>query len=453
MATSRRTSTSRSTGPCPSLIIAVIVAIVLATTTIATKPTVLRIRTADRGVIRVTLPDDDDPGATTLSSILALAGVDLGDDDLGARGVKCQLGLPGSATLDLSPGGPDVDKTAAELGLEHGSIITILPSTLASSSTNSESGGARGRSRSKDSNDSGGRFDPFPHLAKSALRACRRSRAPSRSVNTYGDISRMQDAMHTVEAQSKGPLARVYVCSVGAARFRNHCCAVNNTSKATENRVALLFGTVNREAVDPNNAKRARTSLSSTTREERMCVVARVHAIWEPPNQKPTLGGMWYDGECLLSTGPASTEDDVVDRDDETSSSRGETPAQRAIRVAGWLGLRPVGWMFSYSHDRNTHADDEGGASLPVHGRDAIMGATLQIERMKCSSREEGRKFVTLALDCRDGAAEAFQLSDTCVQMVAEGVLSVPSPAAVDNGDAPTARGLRMVLGSGEAMI
>jgi len=145
---------------------------------------------------------------------------------------------------------------------------------------------------------------------------------------------------------------------------------------------------------------------------------------------------MWYDGECLLSTGPASTEDDVFYRDDETSSSRGETPAQRAIRVAGWLGLRPVGWMFSYSHDWNTHADDEGGASLPVHGRDAIMGATLQIERMKCSSREEGRKFVTLALDCRDGAAEAFQLSDTCVQMVAEGVLSVPSPAAVDNGDA-----------------
>jgi hypothetical protein len=55
---------------------------------------------------------------------------------------------------------------------------------------------------------------------------------------------------------------------------------------------------------------------------------------------------------------------------------------------------------------------------------------------MKCTSREDGRKFVTLALDCRDGSAEAFQLSDACVQMVAEGVLSMPSPAVVDNRDA-----------------
>ena len=421
-------TTSRLTGPCFSLIIT----LVLATTTIAAKPTVLRIRTADRGVIRVPLPNDD-PN-TSLTSILASAGVDFSDDGSDAD-MKCQLSLQRSAggvseTLDLSPGGTDGDKTAAELGLEHGSIITILPPSLESAN---KSGSGRSHSKEKSNNE---RFDPFPHLAKSAS-ASRRSRALTRSINrgmTYGDISRMQSAMHTVEAQSKGPLTRVYVCSVGAARFRNHCTI--NSAKAMENRVALLLGTINKEAVDTNNAKKARTSLSSTTQEDRMCEVARVHAIWEPPSQKPTLGGSCYDGECLLFTNSASTGNDEDNDDDGIpSSTRKETATQSAIRIAGWLGLRPVGWMFSYSDDRNRHEDDEGGASLPVHGHDAIMGAKLQIEQMKCSGREDGRRFVTLALDCREGATEAFQLSDTCVQMVAEGVLSVPSTAEVDNED------------------
>jgi len=413
-------TTSRSTGPSFSLIIT----LVLATTTIAATTTVLRIRTADRGVIRVPLPNDD-PN-TTFASILASAGVAFSDDGSVAD-LKCQLSLPGSAdgvsvTLDLSPGGTDRDKTAAELGLKHGSIITILPPSLESAN---KSGSGRCHSKENNNNE---RFDPFPHLAKSAS-ASRRSRALTRSVNrgmTYGDISRMQSAMHTVEAQSKGPLTRVYVCSVGASRFRNHCTI--NSAKAMENRVALLFGTINKEAVDTNKAKKARTSLSSTIQEDRMCEVARVHAIWEPPSQKPTLGGSCYDVECLFL-------DEDNDDGGIPSSTRKETATQSATRVAGWLGLRPVGWMFSYSDDRNRHEDDEGGASLPVHGHDAIMGAKLQIEQMKCSGREDGRRFVTLALDCREGATEAFQLSDTCVQMVAEGVLSVPSPAVVDNED------------------
>jgi hypothetical protein len=421
-------TSSRLTGPCFSLIIT----LVLATTTIAAKPTVLRIRTANRGVIRFPLPNDD-PN-TTLSSILASAGVDFSDFGSGAD-LKCQLSLPRRAggvpeTLVLSPGGTDGDKTAAELGLEHGSIITILPPSLESAN---KSGSGHSRSKEKSGNE---RFDPFPHLAKSAS-ASRRLRALARSINrgmTYGDISRMQSAMHSVEAQSKGPLTRVYVCSIGAARFRNRCTI--NSAKAAESRVALLFGTINKEAVDPSNMKKARTSLSSTTQDDRMCEVAKVHAIWEPPSQKPTLGGSCYDEGCLLFTNPASTGYDE-DNDDGgiPSSTRKETAAQSAIRVAGWLGLRPVGWMFSYCDDRNRREDGEGGASLPVHGHDAIMGAKLQIEQMKCIGREDGRRFVTLALDCREGTTEAFQLSDNCVQMVAEGVLSVPSPAGADNED------------------
>ena len=55
-----------------------------------------------------------------------------------------------------------------------------------------------------------------------------------------------------------------------------------------------------------------------------------------------------------------------------------------------------------------------------------VVGSKLQIATMKRMGREEGCKFVTLALDGRIGATEAFQLSDVCVQMVAENVLSPP---------------------------
>jgi hypothetical protein len=78
--------------------------------------------------------------------------------------------------------------------------------------------------------------------------------------------------------------------------------------------------------------------------------------------------------------------------------------------------------MFSYA-DENRHED---GDSLPVHGRDAVVGSKLEIETMKLLGREDGKQFITLALDGRVGATEAFQLSDVCVQMVAEGVLTSP---------------------------
>jgi hypothetical protein len=229
--------------------------------------------------------------------------------------------------------------------------------------------------------------------------------------------------MHTVEPQGDGPLGRVYVCSVSAARFQNHCVVHSpagggggskkkkqKTDQKIENRIALLFGTINKERVDQSR-KVARTSLSSTREDEKMCNVAKVHAIWEPPSQKPLMGGRHYDEDCLLS----SYYGDATTRKKESST-------ERAIRVASYLGMRPIGWIFSYA-DENRHED---GDALPVHGRDAIVGSKLQIETMKSLGREEGKKFVTLALDGRVGATEAFQLSDVCVQMVAEGVLTAP---------------------------
>jgi len=390
-----------------------------------TSPTILRIRTVDGSVLRVPLPNDDP--TSTLSSILTSVGVANNDDD-DYTPLKCQVGLPGrsdcSTTLDISKSGTDGQKTAQELGLKHGSMITILPPPIDKSTQDVSS--------NTNNNNNNDRFDPFPDIAKSTSysSASKRARAlarGSRSMN-YGDISKVRSTMHTVEPQSKGSLLRVYVCSVAAARFQNHCI-VNNTPTSkkkssskrkkeqqsqVENRIALLFGTINKERVN-QGPKKARTSLSSSV-EDKMCEVGKVHAIWEPPLQKGN--DKLYDDDCLLSAYLTSDTD-------SSKKKKKETPTERAIRVATYLGLQPIGWIFSYT-DEDRHTDD----ALPVHGRDAIIGAKLQIETMKRLGRETGSKFVTLALDGRVGACEAFQLSDVCVQMVAEDVL--PSPSTLD---------------------
>ena len=385
---------------------------------------IIRIRTVDGSVLRVPLPNGD--SSSTIYSILSTAGIDTngeGEDSC----LRCQVGPPGrqADVLDLSPNGKDRVTTAEEVGLKHGSIITILPPPILQKTEKEE--GEESKSIEGDGNN---RFDPFPDLAKSISfsAANRRARAMSRGVSrgmTYGDISRVRSAMHTVEPQSTGPINRVYVCQVGAARFQNHCIVQSqrkskpkgNTKKegqdlnTVENRLALLFGTINTERVDQSR-KVARTSLSTSREDQKMCQVAKVHAIWEPPMQKPMLNGKHYDEDCLLST--------YVGNYHHTNMK--ETATDRAIRVANWLGLQPIGWIFSYA-DEDRHED---GDALPVHGRDAVVGAKLQIETMKLKGRHEGQKFITLALDGRIGATEAFQLSDVCVQMVAEHVLSPP---------------------------
>ena len=376
--------------------------------------TILRVRTVDGSILRVEIPSDGE--TSTLSTVLDSAGLNL--DESG--GLKCQIGVPGrpgSCNLDLSNGDHRM-KTVGELGLKHGSMVTITRPAM------------KRDVKPKDEKKTTGsdRYDPFPDLAKSSsyTAASRRARAMARGArgSSYGDISRVRGQMHVIEPQSTGPLTRVYVCQVGAARFQNHCISQKKAPPAkpssksrkqketlpeVENRIALLFGTVNSERVDQNR-KRARTSLTSTTEEEKMCGVAKVHALFELPNQKPPLKGKHYDQECLLKAYC------------DVPKGKKESAVDRAVRVADWLGLRPIGWMFSYA-DEDRHED---GDALPVHGRDSVVGAKLQIETMKRLGRREGKQFITLALDGRMGATEAFQLSDVCVQMVAEGALKAP---------------------------
>ena len=442
--------------------ITIISTLVFAVASAAPPTVVIRIRTID-GIRRVPLPNDDT--TSTLSSILASAGVALGDDD--CANLKCRLDLDRSCAvqtsngevLDLSPNSADKHKTAAELGLTHGSMITIFSPPKSTSTDKSiiMTSTTTSNPRRRDEQHVN-RYDPYPDLAKSKSysTASRRARALSRGVSrgmTYGDISKVRSALHVVEPQSKGPLSRVYVCQVGAAKFQNHCLVKSNTTTnnkqqstiarkkkkndvddvnsnmRVENRVALLFGTINKEAMDKGrNTKKARTSLSSPRSDELTCEVAKVHAVWEPPFQKPN--GRNYDGDCLLSNYCTPESQKGEHSSPLPTTLTKETHTDRAIRIASWLGLHPIGWIFSYA-DEDRHED---GDALPVHGRDAVIGSKLQIETMKRRGREEGCKFVTLALDGRVGATEAFQLSDVCVQMVAEGVL--PSSYPNNNIDA-----------------
>jgi hypothetical protein len=107
----------------------------------------------------------------------------------------------------------------------------------------------------------------------------------------------------------------------------------------------------------------------------------------------------------------------------------------KALEVASWLGLEPVGWIFTYNDNRKDEED-----SLPVHAQDVHTGAMLQIEKMKEAARVAaaagsskkdkqgtGAACVTLAMDGKTGATEAFQLSDMSVQMVAEDVIDAES--------------------------
>ena len=101
--------------------------------------------------------------------------------------------------------------------------------------------------------------------------------------------------------------------------------------------------------------------------------------------------------------------------------------SSRAKIIGKSLGISTVGWIYSYSDDRQ-NGDERGSGedSLPVYGTDIVIGAKGQIRNMEDSGRDVGSKYVTLALDSKTGATEAFQLSDVSVQMVAEGVLALP---------------------------
>ena len=340
----------------------------------------LRVRMADGSMERLQIP----PGAeTTMSLQAALAGLISDDEDKDNLTIRI-----GSSTVE------DDSQTLAALGLKRGSLISLV------SQKNTEK-----TSKPQEpyfSSPVSDRWDPFPDIAKDYHKAVRKTktRRSSQSGMSYGDLANLQSSMHLVEPQPEGPVKRVYMCANSAQRFQANC--YKKAKNEFECRTALLLGTVQRERADLK--QKARTSLSSQTESSQYCDVVKVHAIWEPPTQQPTK--TFYDDKAL-----------VVD------DFKTDPELQRVVRVADMLGLRLVGWIFAYNDNR--HKDEE---SLPVYGSDAHTGSLLQMANMKTMGRIEGSRFATLSMDATSGATEAFQLSDICVQMVAENLWDLSKP-------------------------
>jgi hypothetical protein len=414
----------------------------------------------------------------TLSAILALAGV---THPLKSEDTHSSIQLDGSNTTTLNLA-TDGNKTMTELGLVHGSTITILKSSSSSSVSSDNHLGRHSKTNSNDKkkkrNEDDERFDPFPELATSS----------SRTTSIMSRRSRREKAMkqnkrlHIIEPQStsttKDVIKRVYVCERSAAKFRNHCISTATTAAAAaatkkkrkaavtaattimENRVGLLFGTIERSSNNvANNGiinSRSRKTMSSNSGSSGYEKIVNVHAIWEPTNQKPSSSNQYidhYDDTCLLLPSTATTTTTMKDEEEEVVE---EVDIQRAIRIGRWLGLRPVGWIFSYTNNDRTKEVDSRGTTVtatttstttalpPIYVRDVIMGSKLQIQTMKYNRMlnrndnddDDGQKdFVTLAMNCIDGMTESFQYSNVCVQMVAEGVLSLPEQTPQQQDD------------------
>ena len=368
---------------------------------------VLRVRLADGSMERIQLEEGSEEILT------------LGD-------VLKPLGVPSGASVKIgTTTTKSEEKNLKELEIKHGSLITVLPPPKSSSESQPVSRiAARKAAVARE-------WDPYPDLAKdydSVMLKTKTKRSSGRGMS-YSDISKLQSSLHVVDPQKEGPLLRVYMCKFSAERFySNGVVAAKKKGKPTkqsfESRLGLLLGTIQRERVD-RKPKKARTSLSSAPSNSEYCTVAKVQAVWEPPGQKSNNDGKIYDASMA------------------TSSFLAKNP--RVLAIAKCLGLKPVGWIFSYQDDRlqeeNSFKTDGPQA---LFGLDVAVGAKLKIEAMKekhnskqqyksegseaanddedddDSDSDRGDKFVTLAMDATTGATEAFQLSDVSVQMVHE---------------------------------
>jgi primosomal replication protein N len=336
----------------------------------ASKGLILRIRLADGTMEKVAVPSGSEE-TMTVDDVLKPFEIE--------EGASIQVGL---TTVE------DATTPISKFGVKNGSMITVK-STVSQKPTESRFAKLKVQNHS---------WDPFHDLAKDYEHAVLKvkTRRSSNKGGSYGDIAQLALSLHVLEPQQEGRLKRVYMCRNSAERF--HANGLLKKSGGIVSRTGLLLGTIQRERVE-TGPRKARTSLSSQTSDSDYCTVAKVHALWEPPGQKASDATSNYD---------ASLAESLLDK------------TRRVLDIAEYLGLVPVGWIFSYQDNRNEDED-----ALPVFGLDVQTGAKLQIANMRSKGIVDGAKFATLAMDANIGATEAFQLSDVSVQMVHESILVI----------------------------
>ncbi|OEU19049.1 hypothetical protein FRACYDRAFT_207358 [Fragilariopsis cylindrus CCMP1102] len=370
----------------------------------------------------------------------------------------------GTNTNDIESDG-DGDKTLQTLDVKHGSMITIIPSPkvvkenednnndtrvsrLAAATAKKKAATAAASSSSSSKEN----WNPYPELAKNydELLLQTKTKRSSRTSLSYSDISKLQSALHIVEPQKDGPILRVYMCRISAERFySNGITTTTSKSKITSTtkssrkkkqqqqsqqqtttnyncRVGLLLGTIQKERVDkPETAlgltkkKVARTSLSSQTSDSDYCTVGKVHAVWEPPSQQQPA-----------SSSSSSSDNNQQQLLYDTTIAKQLMQQERVLLLSKFLGLLPIGWIFSYNDERlKSKRDQSLDKKLGNNDPQALFGNDIM------TNEEDGDKFVTLSMDATTGATEAFQLSDVSVQMIYEDMFENVLSSNLRSGD------------------
>lgn len=324
----------------------------------------------------------------------------------------------------------DTSQPPLHLGLKHGTLLTITQrlsgkepneNNVASDIHSANDRRRQKRGHQQQPNEAAVPFDPFPHLAKPKFnekRSAIRAKANRRGGMSYSDLDQLSASIHKVETQPDPIIARIYMCSKSAEAFFASCSSTSSTKNAEmkkkktqhqqkqKHKCALLFGTVSKEKMKSSNTLLDGPSTATVSdKKDRYCEVVKVQALYEPPQQKVVSG--CYDATSLISL--------------ETS-----TPVQRAIQLAKRLNLQPVGWIYTHNNNKNIDNVTTKKNEVPVSARDVVLAAKIQAALMKTLGRETGGRFVTVSLDVASGESEAFQMSDQCIQMVAEGVLLLP---------------------------
>jgi len=441
---------------------------------------VVRVRLMDGSIERIKI-DADKLESVTLGDVLKPFDIDIdGDDhDIDDGDDSIRISINNSIVSTSSK-----TTTLQVLHVKHGSMITISPSPTAvkkkkmidatTDDSSSRLAGANNRKKRSstfssfvidtnkgDTTKIPNTWNPYPDLAKNYDELVRNTkRKRSSSMSSYSAISKLQSALHIVEPQKEGPLHRIYMCRNSAERFYSNGISTttttstqsNNKKKSTTSkkkkttttnyncRVGLLFGTIQQERVDRNQPKKARTSLSSATSDSEFCTVGKVQAVWEPPTNQQQKGDTTSNNK-LYNTSLAQKLLAAT-----TTNNNAQQQQRRVLLIAKYLGLTPIGWIFSYNDERLKDKHDQSIPKLGNNEPQALLGVdvavsgSLQIHNMmnhhhkmkksknhqknddevKENNNEEGEKFVTLAMDATTGATEAFQVSDVCVQMIYE---------------------------------
>ena len=480
------------------------------------KKVVLRIRLVDGSVERMEI-DETKIDALTLLDVLKPFDTNLSSPSSSSSSSRVSVRIDNNKQVISSSS----SLSLKDINIKHGSIITIVPSsTIIAAASSSKDTTSRFSTHTKkktkytsssmgDDND----WDPYPDLAKDydeLIYKSKRKRS-SRTSLSYSDISKIQSALHVVEPQKTGPVERIYMCRVSAERFclngmnkakmKQQTLSSSKKKKESQQqyydcRIGLLFGTIHKERVDKNELDRhrrkniARTSLSSQTSDSEYCMAAKVQAVWEPSNQQPVSDTLYDtnlahhqllldndEGSSSSSSSSGVDDDTVIDSSQSKQSKlQSQSQSQRALLLAKYLDLKPIGWIFSYNDERlkekrdkkddgneqNNNPKQQQNEPQALFGLDVAIAGKLKSQNMKImtktsstrtttpitnkndnsdssSSYDTGNEFVTLAMDATTGATEAFQLSDVAVQMIHEDmfekVLSVTNTKSNNNNN------------------